>query len=47
MAKSMGFDTVAEMWEEFPDLEKEANKEQRAEAARLKGPDRPPGPPRP
>ena len=47
MAKSMGFDTVAEMWEEFPDLEKETKKEQRAEAARLKGPGRPPGPPKP
>ena len=49
MARAMNFDSVAAMWEEFPDLEKESKREQRAEAAekRLQGPGRPPGLPKP
>ena len=33
MAKAMGFDTVEELWQEYPDMEEATKREQRAEAA--------------
>ena len=45
MARAMNFDSVAEMWERFPELKKESEREQRAEAAekRRRGPSAPRG----
>ena len=49
MATALGFESVAAMWAEMPELEKETKREQQADAAekRLKGPGRPPGPGKP